>query len=175
MLCVWATLGASFQLAWTHRLIPFGGSLAWWLPDLCLALLIAIGVAAPLRHVWKVALVLAIVRLGFTQDAPAVVLASYGWVALGIQALRAGIEVHGPIPRTLIAFVAALGAGLWGQVAHAMRHGLGAGMPVRGPELLEMATRSLPQALVTCLLVGLMGAVAAHLPGLSPLYQVRRF
>ena len=175
MLLVWATLAASFQLAWTHRLVPFGGHLAWWLPDLCLAWLVALAVHVPMRHVWKAAVVLAVVRLGFTQDPPAAVLAGYGWVALLVQALRSGVEVKGVLPRSLIAFVASIGVCVWGQVVHATRHGFQVQGPVTTDELLVMAQRSIPQALITCVVVGALGAVLAHLPGLSPLYQVRRF
>ncbi len=175
MLVVWAALAASVQLAWTHRIVPFGGHLAWWLPDVCLALLVAIAVHVPMRHVMGATLVLAIVRLGFTQDPPAAVLAGYGWVALLVQGLRTGVEVRGVVPRSLIAFAASLGVAVWGQVVHATRHGFQAHGLVPSEEVLAMAQRSLPQALVTCVLVGALGAGMARLPGLSPLYQVRRF
>ncbi len=175
MLLVWATLAASLQLAWTHRLVPFGGHLAWWLPDACLVLLIALSVHVPMRHVMTATLVLAIARLGFTQDPPAAVLAGYGWVALWIQALRTAVDVNGVVPRALIALVAALGMAVWGQVVHATRHGFHEHGLVTSEQVLDMARQSIPGALVTCVVVGALGAVLAHLPGLSPLYQVRRF
>ncbi|MCB9908327.1 MAG: hypothetical protein H6830_11465 [Planctomycetes bacterium] len=175
MLALWAALVVGLQAAWIHRWTPLGGPVTWFYPDWTLVLLVAVGVRLPQRQVGVAAAVLGMVRLAYSGDAPTIILAGYGWVALAVQALRSGIDVSGPLPRTLLAFVAAVGVSVWCQAVQAVRHPLllpdGFGYPV----WVDMARRAFPAALITALIVGLLGVVLSRLPGLSPLYQRPRF
>ncbi len=175
MLIVWASLGLALQLAWAHRLAPFGGPLEFWLPDGTLILLVALGVRLPKEQIWKAAFCLAVVRIAFTNDAPVVVLAAYAWVALGLHTLRSAVDVSGIFPRMLVTLLAAAWVPLFCEVVHVLRTPMSLGPRMAIGDLAEIARGALPTALVSCALVGLLGSVLANLPGLSPLYKRPRF
>ncbi len=171
MLALWSALILSVQLVLVYRVHPGGAAQYIWMPDLTIALAVAVAVRIPRTKILPVVLVMAVVRIAFSTDPPVAILAAFLAVSLLVAGLRTGIDVGGVLPRTLIAFTCALGMSVWGRVVlHARNRGLGgSGFAEEGfSQLLHAA---LPAALVTCAVVGMFGVLLARLPGLSPLYH----
>jgi hypothetical protein len=171
MLALWSALLLSLQLVLVYRVHP--GVLAQyiWMPDLTIAFAVALAVRVPRTEILSVVLVMAVVRIAFSTDPPAAILAAFLGVSLLIRGLRQGIDVGGLVPRTLLAFVCASAMSIWGRwVLEARNRGL-VGSQDLGGGWGELFSASMPSALFTCALVGTFGVYMAHLPGLSPLYK----
>ncbi|MDF1838134.1 MAG: hypothetical protein P1V35_09720 [Planctomycetota bacterium] len=167
MLAVWSTLILTLQLVLVYRVYPGSAAKYIWMPDLTIALAVALAVRVPRSEVLPVVLVMAIVRIAFSTDPPVAILAAFLAVSLLVGGLRSGIDVAGVVPRTLLAFVCAAGMSVWGHVVlHARNRGFSS-----GSDFSQLLSDSMPAALMTCILVAMFGAFLAHLPGLSPLYK----
>ncbi len=171
MLALWSALILSIQLVFVYRVQPGSAAQYIWMPDLTIALAVALAVRVPRKEILPVVLVMAIVRIAFSTDPPVAIMAAFLAVSLLVTGLRKGIDVCGLLPRTLIAFICTLGMSVWGRVVLDVRNrGLG-GSSLGGESLSQFLSAALPAALVTCAIVGMFGVLLARLPGLSPLYQ----
>ncbi|MFT4647235.1 MAG: hypothetical protein ACI9X4_000445 [Glaciecola sp.] len=171
MLAIWSALMLTVQLVLVYRVHPGSASKYILMPDLTIALAVALAVRVPRTGILPVVLVMAIVRIAFSTDPPAAILAAFLAVSLLVGGLRKGIDVGGVVPRTVIAFLCATGMSVWGQwVMHARNRSL-AGSNSGGGDLSQLLSASMAPALVTCALVGMFGVLLARLPGLSPLYK----
>ncbi len=167
MLAIWSALILTVQLVLVYRVYPGTAAQYLWMPDLTIALAVALAVRVPRKEVLPVVLVMAVVRMAFSTDPPVAILAAFIGISLLVGGLRSGIDVGGLLPRTLLAFVCTAAMSVWGQVVlHARNQGLGS-----MGEWSQLLSGSVPAALMTCVVVALFGVGMAHLPGLSPLYQ----
>lgn len=167
MLAIWSALILTLQLVLVYRIAPGSAAHYLWLPDLTVALAVALAVRVPRTEVLPVVLVMAVMRISFSTDPPVAILAAFLAISLLVGGLRSGIDVGGLVPRTLLAFVCTAGMSMWGQVVlHARNRGLGS-----AHDWSSLLAGSVPAALMTCVLVALFGVAMARLPGLTPLYQ----
>ena len=141
------------------------------MPDLTIALAVALSVRVPRREILSVAVVMAVVRIAFTTDPPVAILAAFLAISLLVEGLRKGIDVGGVLPRTVIAFVCTAGMSIWGHMVLQARSRGVTGANFGGDEFYPLLGAAMPAALMTCMLVGMFGVLLARLPGLSPLYQ----
>ncbi|MCA9000698.1 MAG: hypothetical protein KDB61_02160 [Planctomycetes bacterium] len=171
VLAFWCAFFLSLQLVLVYRMQPTPGAQYPWMPDLTIALAVALAVRVPRPEILPAILVLALVRVAFSTDPPAVILAAFLAVSIFVAGLRQAIEVNGILPRTLIAFLCAAGMSVWGRWVLQARSREWVGSGWVASDTGELFRAALPGAVTTCLLVGLCGVALAQLPGLSPLYR----
>ena len=100
MLAVWGGLFSAALAVATG--LGAGGA---FLPDPVLCLVVLIAARLHRDVVVTAAFVLALARIAFSIDPPPAILALYMGAALIIRALRAGVDLNGPLVRGWLCFV----------------------------------------------------------------------
>ena len=174
LLAAWAS--------WLLALLGLAGNFGIdraWLPNAVLCLVILIAATLPRSEAFQAALVLALASIAFSVDAPVAILASYLGAALFVRTMRAGVEVHAPLPRAILCMGFVWLDGMWLVGVRAQRAVFAAaGLPgaqLRGGDLLSAALEVLPRALSSGLLAFAFGGLLLRLPGLRLLERRRAF
>lgn len=143
-------------------------SLAAWLPDAGLVLLVACAGRFHKRDVPGAALLLALSRVAYTIEPPTAVFAAFLFTAILVHAIRSALEVNGPLLRTVVGACAGWLFPAWLLVVRHARD---------GGETAALVSEILGLwriAFTTALFALALGPLLAHLPGLTPL-RTRRW
>jgi hypothetical protein len=162
MLAVWGSWIIAFQ-----GILVAQTSLAAWLPDAGLVLLIACAGRFQKQDVPRAALLLALSRVAYSIEPPAAIFAAFLGTALLVHGIRSALEVNGPLLRTVVGGLAGWLFPAWLLIVQHARDG---GEVALLPEILGLWR----VAFTTALLALIFGPVFAHLPGLTPL-RTRRW
>jgi hypothetical protein len=165
LLAVWS--------AWLHAVQGIWGASSPFAPDLGVVLLIALAARVQTHDLPLIGLSLAVGRLAVSVDPPAAVLAgTLGLTAL-VRGLRAGVEVGGPLPRTLLAAVSTVLLAAWLGFVHDFHAAREAAVVAPGLEGLSNVAVHWRAATTSAGVSLLFGPALARLPGLSPLRKRR--
>ena len=143
------------------------GARGVFLPDPVLCLVVLIAARLHRDVIVSAAFVLALARIAYTIDPPPAIFAMYMGTALAIRALRAGVDVNGPLVRGWFCFVFVWIDGMWLTLVRAQRQVFAANALPDAAILGEALGYTLPRALASGLLGIVLGALLVRLPGLS--------
>jgi hypothetical protein len=175
--------GWIFAAVWTLWLAALQGfvvarsSHGAWMPDLALALALALAGHIAREDLPKLALALAAARAAVSIDPPVAIFAAYLCVFGVAHVLRGVFDISSPMPRGMLTFASALFAGAWLELVHRVRDARDAvvtasdaGLGSFGFDVLRSAW---PSALTTALAAVIAGPALARLPGLNSLWKKR--
>ena len=150
-----------------------------WVPDLALALLVALGARVATRDMPKLACAIALARCAVSVEPPSAVFAAALLAVAVVRASRGVIELTGPVPRSVLALLCAELVHAWFSIVHDVRVAQqSAQFAALAPHAVDVAgafARAWPTALATALASLFLGPALARLPGTSPLTLSRQW
>lgn len=142
-------------------------SLARWMPDLGLVLVLSLVAQLEARDALLLALCAALARMSVSSEPGVALLAGFlGIVGLALTA-RSVVELTGPVSRALVCGLLVVVFDGWLVLVHSVR-----ARELAGPLPLSVLV-AWPAGITSAVLALVAGPLFAHLPGLTPLRRRR--